>query len=382
MPSLIKASKERPGRRKQAVPTKTAQQQPAQASLRTSCPEPTLLSPRDWEILCDVIRTHTASGEPVSSRAVSKHAEHRLSAASIRNIMADLEELGFLLQPHISAGRVPTPAAYRLYVESLMQTLYLSAEDKRLIDERLQSAVGDGDTLMSAASRVLSDLSCQVGVVLTPKVNETILKSMHFVSLEGRRILCVVVSTGSFVDNVVVEADEVIPPRDLERISNYLNENFAGVCLGEIRERLLSLMSEERAHVDQWLAKAIELGRKAMEGPAPDVFLEGTTTLLTKPELADTQNVRRVIDTFADKARLVGLLNSCLGTDGVRLYIGEDSDLTSELSFSLVATPYGVDERLLGSLGVLGPSRMEYPRVVALVRYLGESLSNALAAGS
>ncbi len=341
------------------------------------------LSPRDRQILVDIIQTHTRSGEPVSSRAVSKHPQHCLSAASIRNVMADLEELGYLLQPHTSAGRVPTTAAYRLYVESLIETAHLSLEDRRRIDEALFSEDEDGDTLVGAASRVLSEMSQQVAVVVRPKVEATVLKAVDFIPLEGRRVLCVVVSTVGFIDNLVIETDEPMARRDLVRISNYLSEHFAGVELREIRDRLLRMMAEERAHVDRWLAQAIELAQRTVAGfKAPDVLVEGTTALFGQPEVRDVESIRRILDTFADKARLVRMLSSCLESKGVRVYIGEDHEVTSELDFSLVATSYGIGKRALGSLGILGPARMEYPRIVALVRYLGETVSRTLAARS
>jgi len=347
---------------------------------RAECSQPDAgsLSPREREILRDVIQTHTISGEPVSSRAVSKHMQHRLSAASIRNVMADLEELGFLEQPHTSAGRVPTATAYRLYVESLMQTCYLSAQDRRYIAEHLEEA--HGDTLMAAVPHLLAELSRQVGVVLTPKVDSTVLKSVDFVPVEGRKVLCVIVSTGGFIDHVLIETGEEIARRDLVRISNYLTENFAGLDLREVRDRLLWAMAEDRAHVDRWLAQAIDLARRMVqEAQDREVLVEGTSTLLTQPELRNVENVRRLLDTFADKARLVGMLSSCLESEGVRVYIGEDHEVTSALDFSLVATTYGIGSRSLGSLGILGPARMEYPRIVPLVRYLGETLSMALA---
>ena len=344
-------------------------------------PDPSRLSPRDREILRDIIHTFCLSGEPVSSRTVSKLSQHQLSAASIRNIMADLEELGFLSQPHTSAGRVPTAAAYRFYVESLMHTCYLSTGDRRYIEEQIQNAGQDGDSLMNAVTHLLSELSQQVGVVLTPKVEGTVLKTVDFIALDERRVLAVIVSTGGFIDHVVVEIDEPIPRRDLVRISNYLTDNFAGKSLREIRDRLLALMAEDQANVDRWLSQALDLARRAVAGqPTPEVLVEGTTTLLDLPELRNLENVRKVLDTFADKARLVHMLNSCLEGEGVRVYIGEDNDITSELDFSLVATTYGIGEHSLGSLGILGPARMEYPRIVPLVRYLGETVSRALAA--
>ncbi len=336
------------------------------------------LDTRCREILTDIIHAHILSGDPVGSRAVSKHGRHRLSAATIRNVMADLEEDGLLMQPHTSAGRVPTEAAYRLYVESLMQLEQLSPRERRYIAEQLSS--NDADQLMNAATHLLSDLSHQVGVVLTPAVNEIVLKSADFVSLGGKRVLCVIVSTSGFIGHLAVETDEELSREELVRISNYVTENFAGMRLRKIRDRLLVRMDAERARVDRWLAQAIHLARRAVDGPAPqEVLVEGTAILLDQPELADLEQVRRMLDAFADQARLVDMLNQCLSSDGVRVFLGEDCDVTSELHFGLVATSYGVDRRALGSLGVIGPSRMEYPRVVPLVRYLGQTLSRALA---
>jgi heat-inducible transcriptional repressor len=182
------------------------------------------------------------------------------------------------------------------------------------------------------------------------------------------------------VDNKVIETEEQVPREELVRISNYVTENFAGQSLREIRDRLLRLMAEERAQVDRLLALAIELAQRGLDteqGPA--VLVDGTTELLSQPELADIGRVRRMFDTFADKAKLVKMLNHCIQGRGVRVLIGADSAFTSELDFSLVATSYGVGDQTLGSLGIFGPSRMEYHKIIPLVDYLGETLSRALA---
>ena len=357
---------------------------PPNRSARSHPPKDTdALTPRDREILKDIIYTHILSGEPVSSRAVSKHAQHSLSAASIRNVMADLEDSGFLVQPHSSAGRVPTEAAYRYYIESLMQMRRVSAKERAYIDEYLLDASIDNEHLLAAAGHLLSELSDQVGVVLTPSVEEIVLRSIDFVSLGRRRVLCVMVSTTGFLDHLVIDTEDDLSREELVRISNYASANFSGLRLPEIRDQLLTMMDDERATVDHWLASAIDLARRAVDcSMSQEVLVEGTTSLLDRPELRDVEQVRRMLDTFADKARLVAMLNKCLTGDGVRVFLGEDSDVTSELDFSLVAAPYGVGDTTLGSLGILGPARMEYPRVVPLVRYLGETLSRALASGN
>ena len=356
---------------------------PNRSAKTVSAADISSLSPRDREILKDIIYTHILSGEPVSSRAVSKHAQHSLSAASIRNIMADLEDAGLLAQPHSSAGRVPTEAAYRFYVESLMQMRRVSTRERSYIEEYLLDLTNDTDHLLSAASHLLSELSDQVGVVLTPAVEEIVLKSIDFVSLGRRRVLCVMVSNTGFLDHLVIDIDNELAREELVRISYYVTCSFSGHRLPEIRDQLLRMMDAERAHVDRWLASAIDLARRAVDSSTEqEVLVEGTTSLLDRPELADVEQVRRMLDTFADKARLVEMLNKCLTGDGVRVFLGDDSDVTSELDFSLVATSYGIGETTLGSLGILGPSRMEYPRMVPLVRYLGETVSKALASRS
>jgi heat-inducible transcriptional repressor len=340
--------------------------------------DPGRMTARDREILKDVILTYILSAEPVSSRSVAKHGNLGLSAATIRNVMADLEEWGYLVQPHTSAGRVPTAAAYHLFIESMMDARTLPVRERRYIDENLKRG-DDADQLMGTATHLLSELSSQVGIVVTPALGDTVLKAVDFVPLSGRKILCVVVSTTGFIDNKVIETEEEIPREELVRISNYLTENFAGQTLREIRDRLLRMMSEERVQMDRMLAVTIDLARSGLDVGTPGVLMDGTTMLLTKPELADIQRVRRLFEAFADKARLVQMLNQCMKGDGVRVVIGEESDLTSELDFSLVATSYGVGEKPLGTLGIFGPSRMEYQKVIPLVHYLGEVLSQALA---
>ena len=344
-------------------------------STQTSVPQ---LTARDREILRDVVATFLGTGEPVSSRRVAKLRRHGLSAATIRNVMADLEDLGLLLQPHTSAGRVPTESGYHLYIDSLMPSRDVPADLRRQIDDSLTPEVG-GEELTSVATHLLSELSQQIGIVMVPAVGETVLRSLSFVPLSGCRALCVLVSASGFVDSKVIEPARPVPREELIRISNYLTDNFAGHTPRQIRDRLLVMMAEARAQVDQLLASAIDLARRALVvGDNPDLLVEGTSSILARPELADVELVRKLLDTFADKARLVQLLNRLIEGQGVRVVIGSESDLTSDLDFSLVATSYGAGDRSLGSLGIFGPSRMDYAGVIPLVNYLGDRLSQAL----
>lgn len=336
------------------------------------------LTPRDREILRDVVTRYIVTGEPVGSRSVAKSQRHGLSAASIRNVMADLEDMGFLSHPHTSAGRVPTEEGYHFYIDSLMPNRSVPARARRYIEECLGEQRGDGEALMSSATQILSELSHQIGIVLTPAISETVVRTINFLELSDRKVLCVVVSTSGFVDHKVIETEEKLPASELQRISNYLTETFGGRSLREIRNELLRRMGEERAKVDRLLARAISLAGQALQtSQDPDLIFEGTTTLLGHPQLTDVGRVRTLLDTFADKAGLVNMLNRLIDGPGVRVVIGDESDLTSDLDFSLVATTYGAGSAS-GTLGVFGPSRMDYQKMVPLVDFFGDRLSRAL----
>jgi heat-inducible transcriptional repressor len=336
------------------------------------------LTARDREILKDVIHTYILSGEPVSSRAVAKHARHGVSAATIRNVMADLEEWGLLEQPHTSAGRVPSRSGYHLYIHSLMDARALPDEERRRIDGDLQ-VPAEADRLIGTTAQLLSRLTGQIGILVTPAIGDTVLEAVDFVPLSGRRVLCVVVSSSGFVENKLIETDEELARDELVRIANYLTESFRGKTLRAIRERLITLMRDERTEVDRLLGRAILLASRGFESRgSPALVVEGTAQAVAQPELSDVERVKRLLDAFAERQRLVALLNQCLDGNGVRVVIGEDSQVTGDLGLSLVARSFGDEERGRGTLGILGPARMPYDRIIPLVDYLGDSLSRAL----
>lgn len=340
---------------------------------------PIELTARDREILKDVVHTYILSGEPVSSRAVAKHARHGVSAATIRNVMADLEDWGFLEQLHTSSGRVPSRSGYHLYIHSLMEAEEVPDAARRRIEVDLQGPGGDAERLIGATAQLLSELSGQIGVLVTPAIGDTVLEAVDFVPLSGRRVLCVVVSRSGFVENKLIEVDEELGRDELVRISNYLTESFRGMTLRSIRERLLVHLHEQRGEVDRLLARAILLADRGLESSAPpELVVEGTAMMVAQRELSDVERVRRLLDAFAERQRLVALLSQCLEGNGVRVVIGEDSPITSDLGLSLVARPFGAEGPARGTLGILGPSRMPYERIIPLVDYLGESLSRAL----
>lgn len=337
------------------------------------------LSERDLEILRDVVYSYIVTGEPVSSRTVAKTGRLGLSSASIRNVMADLEDSGLLAQPHTSAGRVPTPEGYRLYISNLMTQRSVTVEERRLIDEAIDES-GTPLERLSSASHVLSELSRQVGVVIAPVITETRLEAIDFVPLSGRRILCVVVTAGGIVESKVVESREAMTREELQRAANYVTASFAGRTVREVRDRLLLMLEDERAAMERWLRAAVELAGHGLAGSSrQNVYVDGATGLLAQPEFADLQRARRLLDTFADTARLAALLSDCMQGDGVRVFLGEESNLTSELDVGIVTTHYGRSGQVAGRLAVVGPARMEYSRVIPLVEYLADRLTQALA---
>ncbi len=337
---------------------------------------------RDRKILEDVIRTFIETGSPVGSRTLARKATHGLSSASIRNVMADLEDGGYLTQPHTSAGRVPTAAGYHYYIDSLMESRVLSADKRRYIRDHLEQVLTDVEDLMGMVTHLLTELSHQIGIVVAPVLGEATVKAIHFVNLSGRRVLCVVESEGGLVENRIVQTVQPLTSEELVEISNYLTAHFSGLTLRQIRDRLLELMAEDREQIDRLLESAISLAQQAVAtAEGPEVLFEGTESILTRPELADVSRIRRLLETFTDKAELVRLLDQLIGGSGTQVIIGEDSELTSDLNFSLVATTYGSGNRTLGALGIFGPSRMEYERVVPLVDFLGRTVSETLVDG-
>ena len=349
-------------------------------SLERRSSEPTA---RDRGILEDVIRNFIDTGSPVSSRSLARMAKHGLSSASIRNVMADLEDGGYLSQPHTSAGRVPTAAGYHYYIDTLMQSRALSEEKRRYIRENLKQVLTDVEDLMGVVTHLLTELSQQIGIVLAPMISETTVKAIHFLSLSGRRALCVLEAEGGLVEHRVVHTIQSMSPQELVEISNYLTDHFSGNTLREIRDRLLTMMADEREEIDRLLASAINLAQQALGSiDEPELLFEGTETVLTQPELSDIDRVRRLLGTFTDKAELVRVLDQLIGGTGTHVIIGEDSELTSDLNFSLVATTYGSTDRVLGALGIFGPSRMEYDKVVPLVDFLGRTVSETLVDGT
>jgi heat-inducible transcriptional repressor len=338
------------------------------------------LDSRAREVLREIVIEHIASGEAISSRSLAKCGRFQLSPASLRNVMADLEDLGYLAQPHTSAGRVPTDRGYRYFIEYLMRSRTLSEQERASIDGQVRQAT-EIDQMLQVASRIVSSMSDQIGVVFMPTLLQFAIRSIDFVQVAEARILCVFVGMNGVVVNKVVETREPFTRDELQKIGRYITIEFGGMTLDAIRRRLIRMTEEERAQHDQMLQKTIHLGIDAVGEVVPvahELYVEGAASILTKPEYADAEAMRRTFLALQEKEKLVQLLESCLDEDGLQILIGSESDFTQVHNFSIVARRYGTSSTPLGMVGILGPMRMEYARMAPLVDYLGRALSRKI----
>lgn len=338
------------------------------------------LDSRAREVLREIIIQHIESGEAISSRTLAKCGTFQLSPASLRNVMADLEDAGYLQQPHTSAGRVPTDRGYRFFIEYLMRSRKLSEHERHVIDDQVSHA-SEIDQILQLASRVVSDLSDQVGIVFMPTLLQFAIRSMDFVLVAENKILAVIVGANGVVVNKVIETRQPFSRDELQRISRYITSEFSGMTLDAMRRSLIRMTADERAQHDGFMQKTISLGIEAVGEVAPvehELYLEGATSILTKPEFADAQLLRKTFLALQEKEKLVDLLESCLIEDGLQILIGSETDFTQINNFSIVARRYGTQTGPLGMVGIIGPMRMEYARMAPLVDYIGRALSRKI----
>jgi heat-inducible transcriptional repressor len=336
------------------------------------------LDPRAREVLREIVLQHIDSGEPIGSRTLSKCGKFQLSPASLRNVMADLEELGFLAQPHTSAGRIPTDRGYRFFINHLMQSRSLSTRERTVIDEEV-SVASEIDEVLHHASSLLSKLSDQVGLVFMPTLLQFAIRSMDFISVADNRIMCVIVGTNGVVVNKLIETRFLFTRDELEKIGRYISIEFAGQTLDRIRRRLIRMTEEERAQHDAMMQKTISLGIGAVNTPFEhELYVEGATSILNKPEYADAASLRKTFLALQEKEKLVDLMETCLREEGLQILVGSESDFTQMHNFSIVARRYGSGSAPLGMVGIIGPMRMEYARMAPLVDYLSRALSRKI----
>lgn len=342
------------------------------------------LSERQRQVLATVVAHYVVSGSPVGSRTISKARPDHLSPASIRNTMADLEEMGYLAQPHTSAGRVPTDLGYRFYVDSLMSQRPPGKDDLETMRHVLLASENDQgiDEILSRSVKLLAGLSSQVGVVLAPRFSHAVLKRLEFLRISEDRVLALFISQTGMVDHRIVPMKESLSEAELTAVNNLVNENFAGLTLPEIRSRVLQMMRQEKALYDRLLARAMEMSSHYLdqrEEGADELLVDGTFNVVGEPDFADVEQMKRLFKAFEDKNRLVELLNACLQQDKPQVIIGKECLDPGFEDLTIISSPYRYRERPVGALAVIGPRRMDYERLITLVdsfsRFLTESLA-------
>jgi heat-inducible transcriptional repressor len=340
----------------------------------------TELSERAQLLLKALVEQYVADGRPVGSRTLSRDAGLKLSPATVRNVMADLEDMGLVVSPHTSAGRVPTVQGYRVFVDSLL-TLQPLAESTI---EQLRNELGIVNTtqdLISRASDTLSEVTNMAGVVMLPKLLFTSFQQIEFLPLSDNRILAITVHNDKEVQNRVIHTQREYSAAELQQAANYLSEQFRGQNLQSARRKLLEEMQQARDSMNRMMQAAIEMAEKVMDDEpdkGPDYVVAGQTNLMGFEELSDVEKLRRLFEAFTQKQDMLHLLDQAMNAQGIQIFIGNESGYEAFDDCSVIATPYKVDNEVAGVLGVVGPTRMAYDRVIPIVDITARLLGAAL----
>jgi heat-inducible transcriptional repressor len=337
------------------------------------------LSDRDRKVLQAIIMDYIQTAEPVGSRVVSKKYKMELSPATIRNVMADLEEMGFLTQPHTSAGRIPTDHAFRYYVDTILEVRKLRQSEQDRIYTGLQEGEMDVNEIMKRASSLLSMLSKQAGVVLAPRFGINLFKHIEFIQLREKKILVILVSKTGDVQNKLIESDEQLSQDELDKYSRYLTEIMGGLSLADAKRRIVEEMKKEKVLFDKLMYRALQLSQKALadEGEGA-VYIGGQTNIIRSPEFADVEKMQILLQAFEEKTKIIKLLDKALSAHGIQIFIGGENDFNEMQGCSVVTAPYTRENFTLGTLGVIGPTRMDYSNIIPIVDYTASLLSKIL----
>lgn len=339
----------------------------------------TSLSPRARKILFAVVSEYISTGDPVGSRTLARRYGLELSAATIRNVLADLEEGAFLEQPHTSAGRIPTERAFRLFIDTLLQTHVVSPEMQASLDQRVQEIHAGSDPLRETG-RLLSELSGTAAILSARRTSGRALTTLRFIPTKPRQVLAVLVFDDATVENRFVELTGAIPETELVRIHNVLSDLVEGRSLAEVRDLIARRLDDEQTEADQLRRKAFELGRQALDGvdDKAELILEGQTRLLELPEYADAGRLRQVLRALEERQELVQLLDKTLAAGVAMVFVGSEKGESPDPQLSLVIAPFSEHGRAAGAVGVLGPTRMDYAKVMPLVDATAAAMSGAM----
>jgi heat-inducible transcriptional repressor len=338
-----------------------------------------MLDKRAQSLLKVLVERYITEGQPVGSRTLSKYAGLELSPATIRNVMSDLEELGFIASPHTSAGRIPTARGYRLFVDTLLTVKPLDSQDMHDIHDAIQP--NQPQRLISQASHLLSQLTHFAGVVVAPRRQQPRIRQIEFLSLSEKRILLIIVTDGGDVQNRILFTQRTYTPSELTVAANYLNQHCAGLDFEQIRSGLNTELVQLRADMLELMNQALEASTQAVQESAGQTVISGEKNLLEIDDLSSNMGrLRALFDMFEQRTGLVQLLEVGSNAEGVQIFIGGESGMAPLDECSVIAAPYEIDGRVVGSVGVVGPTRMAYERVIPIVDITAKLLSSALSA--
>ena len=334
------------------------------------------MNERSRILLKSLIEKHISDGQPIGSRELAKSSGLELSPASIRNIMADLEEMGFIASPHTSSGRIPTPLGYRFFVDSLLTVQPLGSIERHKIEDQFRP--DSANRLIATASQLLSNLTQFAGVVKSPSRQSSSFRHIEFVSLSDHRILLIIVAPDGDVQNKVLEASRKFTDSELTEATNYLNQKYAGMAFENIRARIQSELTELKDNISQLMSLAVSAGQENSI-KNEDYIVSGETNLLSVNDLTmNIESLRTLFEMFDKKTGILQLLDTSDRANGVQIYIGGESGLVPLNECSVVTAPYDVDGQVVGTVGVIGPTRMAYERVIPIVDITAKLLSGAL----
>ena len=338
------------------------------------------LNDRARHLLKVLIEGYISDGQPIGSSLLAKRSGLDLSSATIRNVMASLEDKGYIHAPHTSAGRVPTSQGYRMFVDSLINVTPLAAQECVSIEGSLDHK--SSSNLIHSASNMLSGLTQLTGIVMAPQMDARAIRRIEFVKLSESQVLVVLVMSNNDIENRMIQMDRDVSSAQLQQSSNYLNEIIVGKDLQQARSSLLDEMKQVRADMNEMMLSAIDLGEQAMSGMSDnnqeDYVVAGRTNLMDYDDLSDVVKLRQLFNAFNEKRDVLGLLDRCMSADGVQIFIGRESGHEVFGDCSVVTAPYQIDDTHIGVLGVIGPQRMHYDRVIPVVDITAKLLSAAL----
>ncbi|HEX4052079.1 MAG TPA: heat-inducible transcriptional repressor HrcA [Steroidobacteraceae bacterium] len=339
------------------------------------------LNERAQRLLRVLVQSYIRDGQPVGSRSLSRESGLVLSSATVRNVMADLEELGFVTSPHTSAGRVPTDKAYRFFVDTLLRA-HAPTDDASLeeIRRQLDAPAESNKSLAATASQLLSNITQLAGVVTLPPKQVSVLTHIEFLPLSENRILVVLVLDDREVQNRIIQLGRHYGAEELRRAANFLNEHCTGLALSQIRQELLRQLQETRESLNQVMLDAIQMAQRFFEEgqEAIEYVIAGETNLMGFAELSSVDKLKRLFEAFNEKRDMLHLLDQSLKAEGVQIFIGQESGYQILDDYSLVMAPYSSDKGVIGVLGVIGPTRMAYERVIPIVELTAKVLGAAL----